>query len=729
MIPFLDATGLPNQSLTDEQIVTQYGTLKNYYLHCAQHWATYFYRPGTAKRTEYFGNGYFSEYQEIIRNMELFQGRQRTAIFAFMDQLEQGGPNGIRSTAIPIQPGQDSATIFLFLQGVFLSIAATAEPKVTVLNEELKNKMTTKLKLIEVMRVFKEEMEYTSQLSGLKLDVPADPSMSSEKVYRVLSEKFGTGIIKDASRLLSLVRSESMSLSDLSRTYINTIVGRRGVLYVDEEGLIKNIRPESYGYVSVEDDDFGKYDVCRFFFDTIHIDEAIRLYYKTLTSEEVSMLRTQSFTNQGWYAPLVDRYPYQLYNPDNKMIIRGKFFYKSTLDSGLVTKKTEDGYDIVKRARKGRKGIPVQVMKTVTSLGNFCAVDYGIRETIEDPVRKGNKVFPVMHFQPNTFNGYNQSLADRLYVKQQEIDMASNRIAESAALDLGIIISILGDKLEDGVGAAELYAKIREYRIHVHHSSGVAGNPNDRIAAITTENVSLMANIKAYIELLREFKMMLKEIANVNDVTMGTPSEYVGYKTQQGSISQSSNSYQYPMNGVFQLYSDAGLLAIEMKRKAVIKDPTNQKWINLLGEDGVQRILDDKALSFSDWLLSISLKDMIDPARKARMLAFMQNNPNTRLRDLLEFEDSVSITAMKDYADYMDERDQRIAEKNQAVAIAAENEKEAIRAESTVQGKETVAEINRASNKDKILGKLADTKMQQGASDEEVAAMFQGAQS
>lgn len=725
MIPTFDATGLPNQSLTDKQILAEYGSFKNYYLRTAQHWAGFFYRPGLAQNSEFHRNGYFSEYQEIIRNMELFQGRQRTVLFSFLDQLSQGGFDGGKESPLPIQPGQDSASIMLFLQGVFLSIVSTAEPKAMVLNEDIRNKMTQKLKMVEVMRIFKDEMAVAQDLTGLQLKGQIDPSQPTEKVFRAVSDNFGTGIIRRANKLMGLIKQESMDLSDYARTYINTIAGRRGCLIVDENGLFKHIRPENYGSVSVEDDDFGKHDICRFYFDLVHTEEARQQYQKFLSPTEDKLLKNSSFVNQAWYSPLINRYPYQLFYPETKMMIRGTFFYKSALDSGYVIKKGED-HEIVQRQRKGRKGEIVSCMKKVVSLGNMFVADYGIYDTIEDPAKRGNKLFPIMAFQPNTFNGYSQSLADRLNVIQQNIDMAMNRMAENTMLSLGTIISILGDTLTDGEGVAEVYAKLREFRINIRHTSGIAGNPNDRIQGIQKEDMSLMGDVEQYMKYYQQMKAVQKEIANVNDVTMGTPTEYVGHKTQQGSIAQASNSYQYTMNGIIQLYSDAASFALEKKRQMVIDDPTNMKWITLLGEDGVQEILDDKEHSFSDWLASISVKDNLDPRRRAQLIEFMMKNPNTTLRDIIEVQDAPTITAIKDYADYMEDRTERRKQQAAAMQQAADAEKEAIRAEATIGGKEAQAAAMRGATKDKIVGKMVDRKMEQGVPDEDIAALIQG---
>jgi hypothetical protein len=726
MISPFDSMVLPDQTLSDSQIIAKYGTLKNYYLRTAQHWGGYFYRPGTSQNNQYHGNAMISEYQEIVRNMELFQGRQRTYIFNFLDQLSQGGGVGDKASAMPIQPGQESASIFLFLQGVFISIVATAEPKAMVLNEDIKNKIAQKLKMVEIMRVFKDEMEQAQMLTGFKLDVPMDPSAPTDKVYRAISENVGTKILFRANTFMKQIQKESMSISDYARAYINALVGRRAVIMVDEQGFMKIVRPESYGYVSTDDDDMGKYDICRFYYDTIHIEEAARLYKPWLTDSEFKQLRTASFVDQPWFEQVSKRYPYQLYTPENNLVVRGTFFYKGTIDSGYVTKNRGEENAYTVEQRKGRKGAMVPCLKRVVTLANSFAVNYGVHETIEDPSRRGNTLFPLMAFHPNLFNGYNVSLADRLSTAQQNCDMAMNRMAENAALSLGTIISILGDTLTDGEGAAEVYAKLREYRIQIRTTSGIAGNPNDKIPGITKEDMSLMGDVEQYMKYYQQMHQIQKEIANVNDITMGTPTEYVGNKTQQGSIAQASNSYQYTMNGTIQLFSDAASYAIEMRRRQVIKDPTNPIFVNLLGEDGVQAILDDKENSFSTWLCSISVKDNLDPRRRAQILDFLMKNPNTKLRDVIEVQDAPTITAIKDYADYMDQRNFAIQQRAAAAEAAANAEKESIRAQGAVDGKMAQAEASRANTRDKILGDIAGKKMDQGAPDEEIAAMLEG---
>jgi hypothetical protein len=240
-----------------------------------------------------------------------------------------------------------------------------------------------------------------------------------------------------------------------------------------------------------------------------------------------------------------------------------------------------------------------------------------------------------------------------------------------------------------------------------------------------------MRDIQNYIQIKESFKNELKDIANVNNVTMGTPTSYVGFKTQQNSAAIASNSIQYSISGILQLWADASSLALENMRQRVIKEPGNPIFENLLGDEGINMIMDTKDIPFSQWMLYISTQDIIDPARKERMLRAMDmlmQSGQVNWRDWIEVEDAKTISQLKDYSSYAVAKKKFDMEQQQAQQMAAAQQQQQMAAQSQIQGKQIDAESRMAQTAQNNTAKLADTALKQTGDPQVVAEMMDGGQ-
>ena len=721
---------LPDQGLSNDQILKRYGTYANYYRLSALFYCRAYNRLPTRDydKTQIGVGG--SEVTQIQDNFLYAMGLQANTS-VYLGQIE-GADGQIEDLSTPYMPGKDVYTIVNFLRGQFLGVASSAEPRVSVINQEMKSEATKKLKMVQVARKFKKQIEKITEATGLEFVPPANPAATEEEVAKTIFMSFATDLQHDAGLILDYVRANNMNPQDYSRQFMNVTIGRRAIINVTEEGRLEDIPPYLYFAMSAKDDDFGRYDVSRGKINFIHKDAAIAKYRKYLTNDEIVQIRNGSYTNTTIFTQLAALYNYTLFNSINQYMSEITVYWKATIDSGYRVVKDQDGDKVAIKLKggKGKKGTPVQVIRRATLLANMFIVDFGIHDVIDDPNQAGNKLFPIMCFQPDTYIGINQCLVDQLKAKQKELDAISYRIRENYTMDLGTIIAINGKKFKNGMTPTQIYSQLRKTRFTVATSSGEDGDYTDREPLMQKEDVSLMRDIQNYLAIKESFKAELKDIANVSAAIMGTQTGYIGLKTQQNSAGLASNSIQYTMTGVLQLFADAAQFAIEYVKNDIQKNPDKIKWQTLLGEEGVQRIVDLKDDTYTDFSLSISTRDIIDPARKARMLGALDNlmaQGQIDFADWLNVEDAKTISELKDYAKYSVAKKQEIQRVQEMMANATRLQSTEAMAAGQAQTKQVEMQGNIAKQSVQTAGNMAREMLKQGYSQEEIAEFMNGA--
>jgi hypothetical protein len=170
---------------------------------------------------------------------------------------------------------------------------------------------------------------------------------------------------------------------------------------------------------------------------------------------------------------------------------------------------------------------------------------------------------------------------------------------------------------------------------------------------------------------------------------------------------------------------------LENLRKKVTIDPENPIYQNLLGEKGVQMIMDAKDIPFSQWLLYISHQDVIDPARKERMLRAMDMLMQAGAvdwRDWLEVEDAKTISQLKDYTNFAIAKKQYMQQMQQMQAAAAKQQQVEAMAAAQLQGKAMDNEAMLQAQSQGNATKLADTALRETGDVGAANAVMQGAQ-
>jgi len=724
---------LPEQNLSDAEIKSKYGSIKQYDLLNARYWAQFFNRLNTVPSNKTTVGRGGSEMNEIIENFTFFHGVQQNTEFAYLQQIMTGGK--LRDAQTPFMPGQEMRGIALFLQGVFLGISSNANPQVKIINEDIKNEIVQNLKLVEVQRVFEKQLAELEKIDNIKFVAPADPKKTTDEVVKSLYNRVSTNLQVDFMKILNFVQENSMTPFDYVRAFTNAIVGRRAVLHVSKDGTFEILPPESYRSVSAKDDDFGKYDIARMYYERMHKDDVIRFYgpdgsvNNNLTAEEVDQIKNELFFANENYQGYQAFFNYPLYSANDQFMSVLTVYYFTTLDTRLKTGKDADGNKKVYRVKKKEKGKPVRVLKKVKIAANMFVLESDIVKVVENPYKKGNLIFPLMHVQPNTYYGYNQCLFDSLKNTQKELDSIRYRVRENYTMDLGVILAFNGAKFRDGITPTEIYEELKATRITVSTTTGNAEDAVDRMPIIEMQNASLMKDIQEYLSLLNSMKATISEISNINSLVMGTPTEYVSYKTQVNSSQLATNSIQTIMDSVLQLFADAAFLSVEYIKELIISEPDNPLWQNLLGEEGVNRMLDLKDKTFASFLLSITRKSIIDPQRKQRIMAALDNLMNTGkidFEDWLNSENATIMSELQDVAKYSVDKKRRQEEIMAKFQAEMQQNNAVIAADATVQKQVIDTQgANQRNSKDNI-SNIVNTMMREGKSEEQIAEFLQG---
>jgi len=725
-------TQLPDQSLSEDEMIKQYGSIKGFYKATAQHLSTYYNRQSPSEFSKIAQGVGSGEVQQIMDNFTYFQGVQRNTEFAYLSEtLDEMGKT--TEMATPYMPGQDIASILLFMQGQFLGVVSSAEPRIDVINPESQNELTQKVKMTQAMKIFKNIIDKVTETTGMNAVPPADPNAEINELVKTLQLSTNSEFVKYANIILEYVKRNGMAVQDYGRALINVLAGRRAIIYVDNDGILHNVEPYNYAKVSYRDDDFGKHDFARGMVQFMHKDEFLAKYADELNQEEIEDIKTGAFVGNMGFPEFRNMFNYDLYDSMTNQMSVITWFWKSTLDTGYDVRTEDDGTKTIYKVRKNKsnkRGKPVQVIRKATIGANWTVVDYGIHDVLEDPNQIGNKLFPLCVFEPNVFLGINRSLVDRLKGKQKELDAINQRVRENYTMDLGTILAFNGKKFKNGMTPEEIYQQLRRTRVTVSTTSGLEDDITNNEPLMQREDVSLMRDIQNYLSIKQAMQQDIKDIANVSAMTMGRQDTYVGLRTQQNSQALAANSVQYYYMGVMQVFADAAQVAVEYVRKDIFKNPTKQKWLSLLGEKGVEmmNIISKQPL----WKLQayISTRDIIDPVRKQRMLGMLDNLAATGQVDILDWlnvEDAKTITELKASFAYSLNKKAEMQRIQAMINQATNVQRTDIMAEGQMQSKMIEQQgMNKRNAADNIT-KMANQMMKEGRSQEEINSFLAGA--
>ena len=289
-------------------------------------------------------------------------------------------------------------------------------------------------------------------------------------------------------------------------------------------------------------------------------------------------------------------------------------------------------------------------------IGNAILTDYGQDyNVVYDSMNPSRPMLPVRTFIPNMMMGMNRSVVDRMKKLQDDIDAYEYKIRQNIGKDLGKVYLINGHKLGEGDTVRELVANLKKYGMHVTDGSdGEDPNVLDGQRMVETVDMTLDQNVIRYTQLIQEKERMMKEIINASKVSMGQLTSYVGYGSQQQSISQNQLGMATYYDG-FMTYYTYLLQYILNKAKIMLMDMDGEEAADvMLSEDAIKFFKNTTEFQLEDMMVKVDIEDVIDEQSRQRLLTIAQAMAQNADKTGFDFDDYIELETARTYGELKD---------------------------------------------------------------------------
>jgi len=270
-------------------------------------------------------------------------------------------------------------------------------------------------------------------------------------------------------------------------------------------------------------------------------------------------------------------------------------------------------------------------------------------------------MLPVRTFIPNMMMGMNRSVVDRMKKLQDDIDAYEYKIRQNIGKDLGKVYLINGHKLGEGDTVRELVANLKKYGMHVTDGSdGEDPNVLDGQRMVETVDMTLDQNVMRYTQLIQEKERMMKEIINASKVSMGQLTSYVGYGSQQQSISQNQLGMATYYDG-FMTYYTYLLQYILNKAKIMLMDMDGEEAAEvMLSEDAIKFFKNTTEFQLEDMMVKVDVEDVIDEQSRQRLLTVAQAMAQNADKTGFDWDDYIELETARTYTELKDKMTMKI---------------------------------------------------------------------
>lgn len=600
-----------------------------------------------------------------IRNFLYFQGDQQNVDFGWLTQISGGG-----ETIAPWHPGKEINRFVKHIANKYLSIAKNSKPVLKSYDYKALSKMKKEINLSLVRYDFKPFFDEIAASTGLEFRPPGYSEIASkqsiEKFFyqnpTTTAEIYGTD-------LLNTIRDKNNYVTTSFRSFIDVVCGGRGMIEcLKSKGWPKWDVIPYWCQISqgIEDNDFG-------------INDQVKGWIRSFTPSEI--VTREGLNGETWGEQIARKYgrveldrlvsgnsDYYLTNTPNyggwnfswmsidtssgrmKTCNVARIYWLSLVDTRMLPHNEDPNNKVFflsdKHKKKGKFAL---VYRTATLINNAYVVDEGVCDEIRDPKDMSRLFCPIHTFQPYTFLGYSNSIVETVRTIQDDMSMLDYKFREMVGFDMGIILSVLGAKVEAGADAFTILEEIKKTRILTETQTNDFDNPIDNRPLITPVNFSTIEQSVKYIQAWKMKEQQLKDTLNISDVALGTQKTYIGFDTQQASIDASSNNLQYHFFGHAQMMNNVLQYSLE-QMKVMIQSGETDAGDMIIGERGVFFIKQMKKLSFGSFLCRTDIDDFVDEARKKTLLGDLRILMQTGQVDLL---DLMKIEKMETWGEIM----------------------------------------------------------------------------
>jgi len=305
-----------------------------------------------------------------------------------------------------------------------------------------------------------------------------------------------------------------------------------------------------------------------------------------------------------------------------------------------------------------------------TVIGNKYMVEYGrVNNVVESPTDKSKPLLPLRIFMPNMTGGEVPSVTTRLRQLQDEVDAIKFKVRELIGRSKGKTYVVHGYKLGGTITTQELIEDLSSMGISVLKTSGETYDPSDNGKVIETVDMTADPMIVEYIKYSQLIETTMEEIVNISKIALGQQNQYVGAGTQRASIAQSTLGLTYLFEGFMDFIQQNMQYACNVA-KNLYSDDNNQVADFTIGEKGKKflQLLPD--YKFEDFLVVLSINDVIDEEGRQRLIQIAQamaQNQQITMLDFLNIETAKTYTEMKNIVEQTLKKQDMEAKKREAM--------------------------------------------------------------
>ncbi len=667
----------PDSYFDKKEIEKKYGSLENWYAQNVRFIAAHYNIASNTEETNREGREGVKRWAEttvvdqIINNYRYFMGTQENFNFAYLTEDEKGG-----ELPAPYVKGEQVYEMLEYMRGGIRKIINSTKISVESLDP---SKVSKKLEQVQLIKMKKELAEFFNNSleqfgmgffpEGIGNNIDMDEAM--EKVMKSPideMEEYGLDLIND-------IVNRNRLKDTMMKAFTDAAIGRYCGVYVDEV----NGRPYTevvppYNLILDMSND-SDYNEKAEFVGWVNFMSPEEIYYRyDLTDEERALVKDMSITEPGMGFELLNHYNGSSgsdvgFNwwggPDGKnyrqiAVITG--FWITEVPEKVKMKKGKYGKEVTPIHGNDSERSSYLRIDRATIIGNAIITDYGIDyNVVYDSLEPSRPMLPIRAFIPNMMMGMNRSVVDRMKKLQDDVDAYEYKIRQNIGKDLGKVYLINGHKLGDGDTVRELVANLKKYGMHVTDGSdGEDPNVLDGQRMVETVDMTLDQNVIRYTQLIQEKERMMKEIINASKVSMGQLTSYVGYGSQQQSISQNQLGMATYYDG-FMTYYTYLLQYILNKSKIMLMDTEGKEAAEvMLSKDAIKFFKNTTEFQLEDMMVKVDVEDVIDEQARQRLLTVAQAMAQNAEQTGFDWDDYIELETARTYTELKDKMTMKI---------------------------------------------------------------------
>jgi hypothetical protein len=668
----------PDSYFDKKKIEEKYGSIENWYAQNVRFISTNYNISSNVDETKNEGKRSVKRWAEsspvdqIINNYRYFMGTQENFNFAYLTEDDKGG-----ELPAPYVKGEQIYELVEYMRGGIRKVLNSTKVAIESLEP---SKISKKMERVQMIKLKKNLAEFFNNAQekygmgffpeGIGNDIDMDEAV--EKVMKSPideMEEYGLDLLND-------IVNRNRLKDQMMRAFTDCAVGRYCGVYVDEmhgRPYTEVIPPYNLIVDFSNDSDYNEKAE---FVGWVSFMTPEEIYYRyDLTDEERELVKDLSITEPGAGFELLNHYNSSSgsdigFNwwggPDGRnyrqvAVVTG-FWITEVPDDKKVKKGKKGGKDVTPIHGNDSERYSYLRIDRATVIGNAIITDYGQDyNVVYDSMNPSRPMLPVRTFIPNMMMGMNRSVVDRMKKLQDDIDAYEYKIRQNIGKDLGKVYLINGHKLGEGDTVRELVANLKKYGMHVTDGSdGEDPNVLDGQRMVETVDMTLDQNVIRYTQLIQEKERMMKEIINASKVSMGQLTSYVGYGSQQQSISQNQLGMATYYDG-FMTYYTYLLQYILNKAKIMLMDMDGEEAAEvMLSEDAIKFFKNTTEFQLEDMMVKVDVEDVIDEQSRQRLLTVAQAMAQNADKTGFDWDDYIELETARTYTELKDKMTMKI---------------------------------------------------------------------